>query len=367
MVDLANGVSHGTEGPTLVTGGCGFVGRHVVSRLVAEGKDVWIVDDLSTGLSPDMWLPNLGLEPRDSSLQRFVHPAGATVTCIVGDVREVLRADLQVGRGLPTFDTVVHLAAVVGGRAKIDGDPLAVARDLAIDADLFSWAVRVRPQRILYASSSAAYPVQLQDRDDSVRLAEDAIDLDGGTLGVPDMTYGWSKLTGEYLARFAARSYGLLVACVRPFSGYGEDQEESYPVPAIAARAARREDPLTIWGSGLQARDFVHIDDCVDAMMRSLDVIHDGSSVNIGSGRLTNFFQVAELFAEIAGYHPRIEPLTDKPVGVQVRYADTTLAQTLLGWTPHITLAEGFRRVFLAAEERHGRTLAGGRKAVRAQ
>src|SRR5262245_40159369 len=337
--------------PALVTGGCGFVGRHVVARLVADGRDAWIIDDLSTGQSPETWLPALGLEPVGDEPGVFAG-RGVTITVVLEDVRRVLRAANLGERRLPDFGDVIHLAAVVGGRMKIDGDPLVVATDLAIDAEFFAWAIKARPQRILYASSSAAYPVRLQGAGDAIPLPEDAIDFDGGNLGMPDMTYGWSKLTGEYLARIASSRYGLHVACVRPFSGFGEDQDESYPVPAIAARAARREEPLTVWGSGQQGRDFVHIDDCVDAMLAILDGVSDGSGVNIGSGKLTTFIEVARLFADLAGYKPEIVALADKPVGVQKRYADTSKMTNELKWAPSIGLREGFGRVFAAAEKR---------------
>ena len=143
----------------------------------------------------------------------------------------------------PAFGDAFHLAAIIGGRAVIDGNPMAVAIDLALDALCFNWAVNKKPERLLYASSSAAYPVDLQGKDGAVALKESDIQF-GGRLGQPDMTYGWSKLTGEYLARIAHQHYGLHTACVRPFSGYGEEQDLSYPVPSIALRAAKRENPL---------------------------------------------------------------------------------------------------------------------------
>jgi nucleoside-diphosphate-sugar epimerase len=245
----------------------------------------------------------------------------------------------------PHFGDVFHLAAVVGGRARIEGDPIAVARDLAIDAALFSWAVRAKPERLLYASSSAAYPINLQRSGSHVRLMEDFISFDD-VIGLPDMTYGWSKLTGEYLARTAARAHGLHISCVRPFSGYGEDQDTSYPIPAIALRVGRREDPLHIWGSGEQARDFVYIDDCIEAMLRAIERISDGSAVNIGTGSPTTFRQIAEILSKIAGYSPRIQPLEDRPAGVFVRCADPNLARTLLDWEPLVTLEDGLERVY---------------------
>ncbi len=110
-------------------------------------------------------------------------------------------------------------------------------------------------------SSSAAYPVNLQTSQGAVALKESDIDFEKN-LGTPDMTYGWSKLTGEFLARIAARHYGVKVVCIRPFSGYGEDQDLTYPVPAIAARAARKEDPFEVWGTGKQGRDL--FSSCID-------------------------------------------------------------------------------------------------------
>jgi len=246
---------------------------------------------------------------------------------------------------------VFHYAAVVGGRATIDGNPMAVAIDLALDALCFNWAVRTRPARLLYASSSAAYPVDLQGEQGAVALKESDIQF-GGRLGQPDMTYGWSKLTGEYLARIAHQHYGLHTACVRPFSGYGEDQDLTYPVPSIALRVARHDQPIVVWGSGLQGRDFVHIDDCVEAMLRVLARVEDGSAVNIGSGRLVNFREVAQVLARLEGYEARIEPLTDRPVGVHSRFADTRHMEATLNWRPNISLEAGLRRVLRVAHER---------------
>ena len=167
----------------LVTGGCGFVGRHMVQKLLCLGYTVWIVDDLSTGLHPDRWIENKLLKDK-------------RVNFILADVRDFFRDRSSFGNS-PRFDYVIHLAAVVGGRSKIEGDPIAVAQDISIDAELFSWAVKASPKRILYASSSAAYPINLQTKRKALRLKEEYIQF-GDSLGQPDMTYGWSKLTGEY-------------------------------------------------------------------------------------------------------------------------------------------------------------------------
>lgn len=339
----------------LISGGCGFVGRNLVKRLYQTTQDrLLIVDDLSTGTSPETWFPNIFIQ--DNNHFQYLDKEKRVIFW-KGDFKNFLwnirneRNWLVKEFGIERFNDVYHFAAIVGGRSKIDGDPMAVALDLAIDAELFYWAVQHKPDRILYPSSSAAYPISLQTSETAVALKETDIQF-GGTLGQPDMTYGWSKLTGEYLAQIAAKHYGLKVACVRPFSGYGEDQDLSYPIPAIAARAARKEDPFEVWGSGYQGRDFVHIDDCIDCILLAIEHIHDGSAINIGFGKLTTFREIIDLFCEFAGYKPTIKPLLDKPVGVHSRYADMTYVMNRFGWYPKISLREGMKRVYDAAVQR---------------
>jgi len=340
--------------PILITGGCGFVGRNVARRMLELGHDVVLIDDLSTGIDPARWLgESYHRQTVESGLRGELFSGERQALFLQEDFLNVVRMSDENPFNLFStgyFDYCFHFAAVVGGRAKIDGDPLAVSRDLALDAEFFRWAVACQPEHCLYASSSAAYPTNLQSETDALMLREDMIDFESGNLGQPDMTYGWSKLTGEYLGRIAADQYSLKVVSVRPFSGYGEDQEPVYPIPAIARRAAMKEDPLTIWGSGRQGRDFVHIDDCVDLMWLAVNKITDGSAVNIGTEKLTTFLEVASLFAELAGYEPEIKPLIDKPVGVHSRYCSIDRARELLGWQPRISLKEGFERVLRHVE-----------------
>ncbi len=335
----------------LVSGGCGFVGRNMVKRLLSTTTDyVFMVDDLSIGRHPSEWLPDYSAVNR-GDLE--VIGIDQRLYFWKGDFRDMLFHMRQQPDYLQRtynidfdrFSDVFHFAAIVGGRLKIEGDPMMVALDLSIDAEFFYWVTQHKPERVLYPSSSAAYPVSLQTDQAAIALGEGDIDF-AGNLGTPDMTYGWSKLTGEFLAQIAAKHYGIRVVCIRPFSGYGEDQETSYPVPAIAARAARREDPFEVWGSGKQGRDFVHIDDILDFIFVLLDHVSDGSAYNIGSGRLTSFLELIELFGDIAGYKPTIKPLLDKPVGVHSRYANMDMVFSKFDWRPKISLREGMERVY---------------------
>jgi nucleoside-diphosphate-sugar epimerase len=309
----------------LVTGGCGFVGRHFVRRLLDMRVAVTVVDDLSSGLPLVRWPAHLA--PRE----------GEPLTAHIGDVRDYMRS------AVANFDLIVHCAAVVGGRLVIEGDPLAVATDLAIDADFFNWAVRAkpRPRKIIYFSSSAAYPIALQTPRRNARLSEALIDL-GQDLGLPDMTYGWAKLTGEFLARHAAQSYDLDVACYRPFSGYGEDQDFTYPFPSVVRRVGRREDPVIIWGSGDQSRDFIHIDDIVDAVFTTMNVLSPGEALNLGRGDSVSFRQLVKRTCALLNHQAAIANDSTKPEGVFARVADC--AKLLALYVPKITLDEGIMR-----------------------
>jgi len=338
----------------LVSGACGFVGRNMVRRLLKATEDkVFMVDDLSIGIHPSAWLDHYHVK---TFKDLEIIGEDERLLFWKGDFRNLL----FYMRGNPNFlqstynldferfSDVFHFAAIVGGRAKIEGDPMKVALDLSIDAEFFFWVCNHKPSRVLYPSSSAAYPISLQTDQDAIALREPDIDFNGN-LGTPDMTYGWSKLTGEFLAQIAARHYDIPVVCIRPFSGYGEDQDLSYPVPAIAARAAAREDPFEVWGSGKQGRDFVHIEDIIDFIMILMDRIKDGSAYNIGSGKLTSFLDLIKLFTHFAGYKPVIKPLLDKPAGVHSRYSDMSLVNEKFGWNPKISLEEGMKRVYDAA------------------
>lgn len=341
----------------LITGGCGFVGRNMVKRLLNTTNDkVVFIDNLLVGKHPDTWLGST----KDHDGGSFAIYDNGRALFIKDDARNAIRGLEKsdnyfretFGFDSDRINDVFHFAAIVGGRAMIDGDPMAVALDLAIDAELFYWACRYMPDRLLYPSSSAAYPIDLQTESNALQLKES--DINFKRMGEPDMTYGWSKLTGEFLAKIAAQHYGLKVTCIRPFSGYGEDQDLTYPVPAIAARAAKKEDPFEVWGTGYQGRDFVHIDDVIDCILLAMDHIHDGTAINIGMGKLTTFREIIEVFCKFAGYTPAIKALTDKPVGVFSRYCDMSFVEERLGWKAKITIEQGMRRVYDAAVKKLG-------------
>lgn len=246
------------------------------------------------------------------------------------------------------FDLVIHCAAVVGGRAMIDGEPLHLAaEDLSIDSALFRWALRARrarphlpPPRIVYFSSSAAYPPQLQSEYVHMSLREEFFHA-----GRCDQTYGWVKQTGERLAA-EANAIGIPVHVFRPFSGYSEDQDRAYPFPAFVQRAAQREQPFDVWGRGESARDWVHIDDIVGAVLAAIDADVRGP-VNICTGRATTFDELAAMVMRRVGYSTCIRYVANAPQGVHWRVGDPTMLETF--YKPKISLEEGIARALGAA------------------
>ncbi len=313
----------------LITGGAGFVGRRFVRRLLQLGDEVHCVDPIAEftgGIDPERGWPLF--DPREYSTFHFYQQ----------DCREWFKE-----RSDDDFDYVFHLAAMVGGRAMIENHPLAVADDLSIDAEYWQWAEKAKPGKTACFSSSAAYPIARQRAEGYELLCEDMIAFDDD-IGMPDMSYGWAKLTCEYLARLAYEKHGLKSACYRPFSGYGEDQDDSYPFPSICKRAMAHvgEDTLTVWGTGDQMRDFIYIEDCVDGVLSTIDKIDDGDALNLSTGIYTSFKQFARMAAECCGYQPEVVGLSDKPAGVFARGGDTR-KQEQYGFKAKVCFTEGIQ------------------------
>ncbi|HTE56966.1 MAG TPA: NAD-dependent epimerase/dehydratase family protein [Kofleriaceae bacterium] len=286
----------------LLTGASGFVGRHLHRALLDRG-------DLVLGID-----------------------LNATLLARSGDALDFFRTDDR------SWDLAIHAAAIVGGRASIDGSPLGVATNLALDSWYFRWLVRNKIPRAVYFSSSAAYPVDLQQPGEIHRLVEDDIDYE--RPGRPDSTYGLAKLAGEQLCQYA-EAEGTRMTVLRPFSGFGEDQDEAYPFPAFIRRARERQDPFEVWGDGGSTRDWIHISDLVGATLAAVDQDVHGP-VNLGWGRATSFDELAQYVTQAAGYSPVIKHRASAPQGVHHRVCDPK--QMLAFYNPQVTLEEGIRR-----------------------
>jgi GDP-L-fucose synthase len=223
---------------------------------------------------------------------------------------------------------------MVGGRMMIENQPLIIAQDLSIDSEMWQWSKTNVLSRVCYFSSSAAYPLKYQGYAGHRNLEESDISWESEEIGFPDLSYGWAKLTGEYLAKLALEKYGLRSTIYRPFSGYGSDQDLTYPFPAIIKRAIDfqygKGQEFFVWGSGRQSRDFIHIDDCVSRIIRTWDLVSPGTALNLSTGIGTTFMELAQLALVACGKEDvKIVNMSEKPEGVFYRVGDTRLQKTI--------------------------------------
>ena len=265
----------------------------------------------------------------------------------------VQRVDLKNGHDCRKFfannqdqnwDLALHCAAITGGiEGTMFNSAFQAATNSQLDGAYFEWALRVKPKRIVYFSSSCAYPLYLVGGE-NYNLRESDIDFDDYNQE-PDMPYGWTKLNGEVMAN-AVRETGVPVSIVRPFAIYGETQENCRMIPAFIERALSDCPQLEIWGPGDQASDFVHVDDCVNAVLAMVDQDIDGP-VNICTGRGAPADEVAEMVLKEVGRSGReIAHDTTKPFGPRWRVGDPTLLHTF--YKPTVSLEEGVARVVAA-------------------
>ena len=309
----------------LVTGGAGFIGSHLVDRLVGEGNAVTVLDDLSSGARE-----NLTDALRD------------------GDVRLMVGSILDpatVGAAMEGCDVVFHLA-VKCVRSSI-GKPL---ENHHINATgtllLLEEARRRRISRFVYCSSSEIY-----GNSGAGRLTEE-------TLPQPVTVYGAGKLAGEHYTKAYFQTYGLPAVVVRPFNTYGPREHErgmsAEVIPRFIGRVLNGLPPV-IFGSGNAGRDFTYVTETVTglALAAHCDALI-GNVVNIAYGRMITVAEIAQAVAVQCG-RPELKPMHigARPGDVQTLRADTTLAKNALGFSAQIAFEEGLTRYIEWFRPRH--------------
>ena len=315
---------------TVVTGGAGFIGSHLVKRLLDEGREVVIADDFSRGQPQNLL---------DLGVRRELRPV---------DLRDYQQA-LEM---LDGAESVFHLAARVGSVEFLHGSDmaelLALQTNLVIDANVLRACLERGIRTLVYASSVSVYPIDTQQSYDVV-LAEDDMHYIN-----PEGGYGWAKLLGEIQVRWMA---GLNAGIARIFNIYGENEhpdEDTHVVPALIRKAILHpREEFRVWGDGNQTRDLLYVADAVEALV----TLEKKAScppmvVNIGSGKALSVKALVEEIVDISG--KSIESIYDptKPVGPLSRTADISRAKTLLSWEPRVSAREGLERTFRWASER---------------
>ena len=173
----------------------------------------------------------------------------------------------------------------------------------------------------------------------------------GGVIGIglvgvgADEVYGWAKLMGERSLQAYHEQYDIDASIVRIFTAYGPRENETHAIVALMAKAYAEQDPYRIWGDGEQTRNFTYVKDITRALRLAAENVTGATPVNAGIRDYITINEVAEaVFSRLDWEPAEIDHMTDKPVGVRHRAADTTRAEELLGWEPQYTLQDGIDR-----------------------
>ncbi len=301
----------------LVTGGAGFVGSTLVDRLLAEGWEVDAVDDLSTGT-----LANLA-DARASRNHRFsFHRL---------DIRRPDVSDL-INRRRP--DTIFHLAAQASVRESVAYPTLDAEINIQGSLNVFEGAVAAGVRKIVFAGSGGT----LYGVPDDVPVGEDHRQAPGSPYGVS------KKAVGDYLHYYRA-VHGIEYTVLALANVYGPRQDPNGEAGVIAIFAGQLLEPVrpTIFGDGEQTRDFVYVDDVVDAFVRAADR-GDGLILNIGTGVETSVQDLFETMARLVGFDEPARYAMARPGELQRSALDPARAANHLDWKAWTDLEVGLRR-----------------------
>mgnify|MGYP001386871323 CR=1 FL=1 len=302
----------------LVTGGAGFIGSNIVRRLVESGNSVKVLDNFMSGYR--------------SNLDPF-----PSVEIIEGDVRD----KNIVENAMQDVEVVFHLAASVGNKRSIDF-PVTDAEINVIGTLNVLEAARKAGARKIVTSSSAGIFGELK----TMPIREDH-------PAEPDSPYGCTKLCEEKLCLAYAKLYNIEAVCLRYFNVYGPNQRfDAYGnvIPIFVFRMLRGE-PIIIFGDGEQTRDFVHVDDVVQANIKAAESAGVSGAFNIASGTRITINRLAEMILTTGNHPVSMEHGPERPGDVRHSLADLSAAQRDLGYSPGIHLEEGIREYVTWARE----------------
>lgn len=294
----------------LITGGAGFLGATLANRLVARGYTVLVLDDLTAG------------DPRRLAPK---------VLFTRGDIKDVPK----LWTLLHGVDCVYHLAARVRVPESIhypgDYNDVNVGGTVAVMEAVRDTGVR----RVVFASSGALYGEQAHQPISEEQTPN------------PNSPYGVSKIAAEYYVSTLGMLYGIETVALRILNAYGPGQDlpPNYPpiIPELLQHA-RSGGSQVLFGDGTQTRDFVYVDDVVDALERAATATNVNRAViNIGSGQEVSIGTLAAKVARVTGTQPNVLYNREQSGGVSRLVADVSLAEKLLGWAPRTNLDRGLR------------------------
>jgi nucleoside-diphosphate-sugar epimerase len=302
----------------IVTGAAGFIGSHLARRLLDDpGEDVIGIDCLTDYYDTTLKRANLG---------ELRHPRFRFEQVDLAEDPPDLVAGL-----VANATCVYHLAGQPGVRLSWGDGFAGYVRNNIVATQRLLEALRGTAGRIVFASSSSVY-----GDADRYPTPEEASPR-------PTSPYGVTKLCSEQLVMAYSRSFGLDARCVRYFTVYGPRQRPDMAFSRWIA-AARRREPVEVYGDGEQARDFTYVSDAVDATIRAGSVEDAGERIfNVGGGSRATVRNVIDLLGEILGSPVQVRRLPTQPGDVRETGADLRRTANVLGWHPRVALADGLR------------------------
>jgi nucleoside-diphosphate-sugar epimerase len=219
-------------------------------------------------------------------------------------------------------------------------------KNLQINSNIFHAARICGIKKILYAGSVCSHPAEKQNMPDAPPLKEDEI-----YPANPESAYGWSKLMGEYELELLGRENPEIeISILRFHNVYGPkcsiNQKTSQVIPALIRKVIEGEKELIVWGSGSQTRDFIYVEDVVEAVCLALEKGWNKGAIQIGTGKATSIVDIAKEIIKASGKDMKIVFDTTKKEGDKGRVADYTRAKEILGWIPKTSLEAGIQKTF---------------------
>lgn len=301
----------------LITGGAGFIGSHVVEKLVTKGAKVTVLDNLENGTI--------------KNLENVIKK----IRFIQGDCR----VEQDAKNACRDKDVVMNLAARVGGIEYNRTHQATMMRDNLLIATVMLEAARQsQVKRFLVVSSACVYP-----RNCSIPTPESE-----GFLDEPEPTnggYGWAKRMAEKLGQYYAEEFGMEIGIVRPYNCYGPrdhfDPEKSHVIPALIKRIFDGENPIQVWGSGKQTRAFLYVEDLADGMILAIEKHPKPDPINLGTDEEISVKELINKILDISELRIPLHFDTSKPDGSIRRNSDNKKAIEKIGFYPKMRLYEG--------------------------
>lgn len=305
-----------------------MIGSNLVKRLVKDGHDVYVMDNLWRG-----------------KIDYLNDEAGRPVIDL--DTHFYL-VDIAKGDGMDDIisrmDYVIHLADIVAGIGYVFNNQGELFRqNNLINTNLFHSVRKAGKERIkglIYVGTACSYPLTRQNSLDVIPLREEEL-----YPAMPESAYGWSKLMGQLEIGYLEKETGIPCCTLQFHNVYGSPCDYgacSQVIPALIRKAVNYPDePFNVWGSGEQGRAFIHVSDIVEALCLALEKGWGHGWIQIGPSECTSIKTVAEEIIKISGKDIKPSYDTTKPEGDKARCADYSKAKAILGWEPKVRLKDG--------------------------